>query len=163
MSRELLLVDHGLPDDVHPRPLVEPRRAGGVLRVDSELDAALAPLPELAARAVQEREAQAAPAPEAADTDTRDPPRTGVLRIRDQGRRDLIPVPDDGPERRVEARTLEPPSLEALELIRYVAPLVLERFLARREERPRVPEIELPRLEPFRPPRLRRRGPPVHR
>src|SRR2546421_6879128 len=100
MSRELLLVDHGLPDDVHPRPLVEPRRAGGILCVDSELDAPLASLPELAERSLQEGEAETAPAPEAADADAPDPAGAGVVRLRDQGRRDLVPVPDDSPERR---------------------------------------------------------------
>src|SRR5437868_2876563 len=62
-SPELLRVPGRLVGHVHPRPLVQARRAGGVLRVDAERYPGLAAALELGEHVSQQRQTDPAPAP----------------------------------------------------------------------------------------------------
>src|SRR5262249_36043356 len=126
-NRELLLVDVVPPVDLHPGPLVEPGRAGRVLRIDSERHSALAAPGKDRERLEQKREAEAATPPGRPDADVVDVADATARRTGCEAR-DLLPVERHDPQLRIEALTLDPVPAPRLELAADESPLVGERL-----------------------------------
>src|SRR5438105_1461677 len=97
---------------LHRDPGLRPVRAPPAVPADAELDPPLAALPELTERPLEEREAKSAPAPGTPDADATDPAGAEPFAIGAKRGRDLVVVPDGGPERGVERRHLDPVLLE---------------------------------------------------
>src|SRR5439155_18842620 len=155
-SRELLLVRVVSAGDVHAHALVQPDSAGRVLPVDAEADPRSAAPPEVPEGVPQESGRQPAPAPGLAHAEVPDPAELriagempGVERVG----RELLPILDEPPERRVETvgQGKLAPLLErgALEL-----PVVGEGIHVRLIDAFIFAGAEVARREPVRPDRL---------
>ena len=121
--------------DVHPRALVETRRAGRILGVDAEPDAALATRVEDAERVLEKREPDPAAAPGLTNAERSDPTTSVAEDVAANHRSDLIAVAHDGPDLWVEVVGVEPRAPPLFVLEWCVAPLVLERLAERGVER----------------------------
>src|SRR4051812_45153025 len=136
----------------HPRALVQAEGARLAAGVDPEAGAALAALPEAAERILQQRRADAPPAPRAAGEElVHEAAAVGVAGA-DRPGGDLAAGADHAPQRRVEALALQVAPRPGLERLRRVLPVVGERLLLGGVEAARVAlRLEGHDLEPVRP------------
>src|SRR6476659_2227871 len=150
---ELLLPDVRLPEDVHARALVESRRAGRVVDVDTEGDRRLSGLAKPPERLAEQREAETASSPGRPDAERPDEPPVAVsLRVVPRERHDLVSRPDDPRETRVEAARAERPPAPRVVVERDVVPLLRECLDLRRvEHRPVAVRLERSQLGAVRP------------
>src|SRR5919204_1108438 len=97
-SPQLLHEGYVLGDDTHSGTLVQPRRAGGVLRIDLESDTPATTLVELLKHMLQQRQSDAAAPPLFAHTEHVDPPASPALRPAACNPGDPIFIACDEPE-----------------------------------------------------------------
>src|SRR5262249_28915931 len=150
-TSELPLVHLPAKRRAHACALVDTEGAGVALGIDAEADAGVAAIPQAPERVLEDRAADAAPAPRAAREEPVDPPAAVERRDVDRPRDDVVAGADDVPERRVEPVVLEVVRAPLLERTRAGLPVVGERLLVRGVERARVAGgIELVEAEAVR-------------
>jgi ABC-type lipopolysaccharide export system ATPase subunit len=115
-----------LARDVHPGALVEPGGAGGVLRVDAQVDAPLAAPVELAKGVVQQRQSQPHAPPRATHAQLADPAVVWVgVAQRPAG--DLVSVHSQEPQVRLKVLALHHTVVPYVVAPGQVAPMIPER------------------------------------
>ena len=137
--KELLAPDIGAPEDAHSGTLVEARGARRVLAVDAERRHRLAAVGKAAEAVVEERQAETLPPPSLPHPEPRDEaPVAEALLVVDRRGGDLVAVPDDEDQFRIELRHAEHALLPRFVVAQLVAPLVDEGLVERVFQLPAV-------------------------
>src|SRR5687768_13389548 len=107
---QFLLIRDVFTCSVHAHFLIEPCCTCGILRIDAQTDCRCAALIELAKRVAQQCFPETAFAPGTADSQCANPADTHAVTV--QGKAgNLVPIPGDCPEVRVELGVVEPAAL----------------------------------------------------